>query len=521
MTPSKHFDTRFVSAELHDGQVSPEWLTYGHDYTNQRFSLLSQINTHNVSRLVPAYAFQTGVIGPFETSPIVADGIMYITTPNDGVFAINAKTGDQIWKRPPLPGVYGQCCGPVNRGVAIVDDLVLVGQLDGALVALDRRTGRVRWATAIGTNAAGYSITMAPLIQGNYVLIGLAGGEFGIRGSLSSLSLRDGRLRWRWYVTDPKHWFGPSLNLLSDRGRVNAATSARLRREFANSWKRGGGGIWTTPALDESRDTIYLTTGNPWPDENGKRRPGDNLFTDSIVALDASNGHMKWYFQETPHDTQDLDAASPAVLLETKDDTGRIVPAVAEVGKTGFLYILNRDTGTLIRRSQNVASIANSPGSRIWEGGSSWSPISFDPSLGYMIVSAAQHLRMEVGSKRAKSRKGSLQNPGWNTGYGSVSAVDPATGRFVWQDKFGEGIVGGSVSTAGGLTFVGEGDGFFDALETSTGLRLWRFQTGAGVNAPPIVFEVGNQEYIAVASGGNQQFGTPYGDTLFVFKLQD
>ena len=277
--------------------------------------------------------------------------------------------------------------------------------------------------------------------------------------------------------------------------------------------------MWTTPAIDPDRNAIYVATGNPWPDTNGKRRPGDNLFTDCIVALDASNGHMKWYFQQTAHDTADLDAASPPVLFETTDGAGHKVPAVGEVGKTGFFYVLNRDTGEMVRRSKNLASVsAATRRSQRWEGGSTWSPVSYDPHLGYVVVSAAQHLKMERGSARA-SRNESLWNSGWSSGYGTVSAVDVTTGKVAWQDEFDQGLVGGSVSTAGGVTFVGEGNGYFDALETKSGQRLWRFQTGAGVNAAPITFEVNGTQYVAVASGGNQQFGTSLGDAVFVFNL--
>lgn len=514
-------DTRSIAARLQDARLSTEWLMYGHDYGNSRFSTLSQVNTSNVSRLVPAYVFQTGVLGSFEATPIVSGGVMYVTTAYDGVFSVDARTGDQIWGRAPLKGRFRVCCGPVNRGAAIADGVLFVGQLDGVLVALDITSGNVKWATTVADNAAGYSITMAPLVYKDSVLIGVAGGEFGIRGSLSAYSLRDGKLRWRWYSTDPVHWFGSASRLRSDQGLLDPATSEKQRKKYANSWKRGGGGIWTTPAIDSATDTIYVTTGNPWPDTDGSRRPGDNLFTDCIVALDATTGRLKWYFQQTPHDTRDLDAASPPMLFETLDNDGRKVHAVGEVGKTGLYYILDRRNGKLIRQSQDLASMSAGAHGAGWEGGAAWSPVSLDTGLGYVITTAAQHLAPEITSGGAKTGGSSMHNAGWKTGYGTVSAVDISTGRIVWQDKFDQGIVGGSVSTAGGLTFVGEGNGYFDALETKTGIRLWHFQTGAGVNAAPIVFEVDGEEYVAVASGGNHQFGTPFGDAVFVFRLSN
>jgi len=419
---------------------------------------------------------------------------MYLTTAYDGVFAIDAQSGRLLWKRDPLPGTFRQCCGPVNRGVALSKDLVVIGQLDGRVVALDRKSGLRKWSVRVADNAQGYSITMAPLIYRDSVIVGVGGSDLGIRGALMALSLRNGRLRWRWFATDAHHWFG-------------------------NTWKRGGGGIWTTPAIDPSRDSIYFTTGNPWPDLNGESRPGDNLFTDCIVALSASTGRMRWYFQEVAHDTMDLDAASPPVLFQTVDARGRRVDAVGEIGKNGIFYVLNRESGKLIRRSIDVSSL-NMPGDSkdAWTGGASWSPTSYDPHLRYVIVTATRHLRPERGKHRSGIEELKRE---WARIYGSVSAVNVGTGAIVWQDEFDGGLVGGTVSTAGGVTFVGEGNGHFDALDTRTGVRLWQFQTGAGVNAPPIVFREDGREYVAVASGGNQQLGTPKGDALFVFRLPD
>ena len=499
---------------------SPEWVTYGHDYGNRRYVSLSEINTTNASHLIPAYLFQTGVLGSFEASPIVSGGVIYVSTPYDGVAAVDARTGTLRWRRPPLSGQFKTCCGPVNRGVAVARDLVVIGQLDGVLVALDQSTGDLRWAKAVADNVAGYSITMAPLVVNDSIIIGVGGGEFGIRGWLSSYALRDGTLQWRWYTTDPEHWFGPSKRLLSDDGRLDERESAKRRKKFAGSWKHGGGAIWTTPAFDSTTNTLYVGTGNPWPDFKGEQRPGDNLFTDCIVALDASTGKMKWYFQVSPHDLRDHDVASPPFLFETLDERGRTFMALGEAGKDGFLYILDRETGKLIRRSQHVVeSSALARRSKFYEGGTSWSPVSFDPRLGFAIVTAAEHVRPGVAAGPVEHVARSMPETSESGGYGTVSAVDVATGRIVWQDTFDEGLVGGSVSTAGGITFVGEGSGLFDALDTRTGRRLWQFQTGAGVNAPPVAFEIDGREYVAIASGGNYQLGTHPGDVLLVFWL--
>jgi alcohol dehydrogenase (cytochrome c) len=505
------------TASIEKANSSAEWRSYGHDYFNQRFSQLDQFNGRNVHQLTPAYVFQTGVLGAFETNPIVADGVMYLTTAYDGVFAIDARSGKLLWKRDPLTGTFRHCCGPVNRGVALAGELVLIGQLDGSVVALDRTSGLRRWSVRVADNAQGYSITMAPIVYRDSVIVGLGGGDLGIRGAMIALSLRDGKVRWRWFTTDAQHWFGRSARLRTDAGYLEGRAATEARRRYANSWVRGGGGIWTTPAIDPSRNTIYFTTGNPWPDLDGSGRPGDNLFTDCVVALDASTGRMKWYFQEVPHDTMDLDAASPPVLFQTVDAEGQRVDAVGEIGKIGLLYVLNRDSGTLIRRSIDVSSIpAPSEGKDDWTGGASWSPMSYDPNLGYVIVSATRHLKPEAQNRRFGIEE--LERE-WKRIYSSVSAVDVATGAIVWQDEFDGGLIGGTVSTAGGITFVGEGNGYFDALNTRTGVRLWQFQTGAGVNAPPIVFREDGRDYVAVAAGGNLMLGTPRGDSLFVFRL--
>jgi alcohol dehydrogenase (cytochrome c) len=477
----------------HTQRADEDWPTYGGDYENRRFSEQLDITPDNVARLVPAYVVQTGVVGPFEATPIVSGGTMYVSTANDGVIAINARNGDVLWQRQPISGTFRLCCGPVNRGVAVGDGLVVIGELDGRLLALDARTGTPRWSELVGKNSDGYSITMAPLIYRDTVFIGVAGGEFGVRGSLSAYALRDGKLKWRWYATDAQHW-------------------------SHGGWEHGGGAVWTTPAIDTQRNAIYVSTGNPWPDD-GDLRPGNNLYTDSIVALDASTGKLKWYFQETPHDVHDLDAASPPVLFPTVDDRGRSVAAVGEVNKAGWLYILDRDTGRLIRRSQNVAAANGVPITLSRpQGGSNWSPMSIDPATGYAIVCANHHIK-DQSSDESSASKPTPQTIAAHERYGVASAIDLASGRIVWQDQFDLALVGGSVSTASGLTFFGEAFGDFDAVASRTGKLLWRFQTGAGVNAAPIIYRIDGEEFVAVASGGNRQIGTPYGDSIFVFHL--
>lgn len=518
--------------DLLEASRSSDWLIYGHGYDNDRFTRLSQISVSNVPRLAPAYVFQTGVIDAFETSPLVADGVMYLTGPAGRVFAINAKTGQLIWRWSPIIEPTRLCCGLVNRGVALGHDRIFVGTIDGKLVALDQRSGRQRWVRRVVDSTEGYSITMAPIAFKNAVIVGVAGGEFGIRGFLSAYSAIDGRLLWRWYATSPASWAHHFSSTTSDGSPLhrNLKDERLSFRRYENAWKRGGGALWTTPAIDPSRNTIYATTGNPWPDYLPSRRPGDNLYTDSIVALDGSTGRLKWYFQEVPHDSWDWDVSSPAFLFDTVDGTGKRVSALGEAGKTGWLYVLNRDTGALIRRSQpfvpqsNMFAPPTAKGVRILPGpggGSNWSPVSYDPDTGLAIVTAINSLTLYLSphAQRTSGWTGVRVESAGTQSFGLVSAIDVNTGRILWQDRADQPVIGGSATTAGGLTFFGESNGYFDALDTKTGKLLWQFQTGAGVNAPPIVFSVDGKEYVAVASGGNNRISSPLGDALFVFSL--
>jgi PQQ-dependent dehydrogenase (methanol/ethanol family) len=511
------------------------WQTYGHDYTNQRYSPLNQITPANAASLVPAFVFQTGVAAAFETTPIVSGGKMYITTAYDHVFALDAKTGKKLWHYQAKLGTTVFCCGPVNRGVALADGRLFLGQLDGQLVALDAATGSVVWKIQAGNNAAGYSLTMAPLVYKDAVIVGGAGGEYGIRGSVTAYARSDGHLMWRWYSTDAEHWKGTFTPTTPDGVNLhrNIAAEKAAYAAHANAWKTGGGATWMTPAVDTARNTIYVTTGNPAPDLLGAVRPGDDLYTDCIVALDATTGKIKWHYQEVPHDVWDLDVVSPVVLFDTVDASGKPVAAVGQAGKTGWYYILNRDTGALIRKSanfvpqENMFALPTLKGTRMLpgaNGGTEWSPVSYDPTAHLAIVSAL-HQPMTYATKAQNLTPGALWLGSAFAGipaekqYGLLSAIDVQTGKIAWQDKVDYPMIGGSASTAGGVTFVGEGNGNFDAVETATGKMLWQFQTGAGVNAAPMVYEIGGSEYVAVASGGSFQIGTPYGDALYVFKL--
>jgi len=520
------------------------WPTYGGNDWSQRWSTLTQITTANVNRLVPRMMFQTGTskLGSFENTPIVIDGKMYVTTPNsEAIIAYDLKTRKQLWRHEPKVGTVIACCGPVNRGVAVGGGNVFVGTLDGRVLALDARNGEVKWEVEVADPSGGYSITMAPLIVGENVIAGVSGGEYGIRGHLTAYNMATGKQAWRWYSIPapkgdptydekaPNGWWGTwapkaeEADLHRDIAKEKADSA-----KYADAWKTGGGGVWTTPAYDKETNTIFATVGNPSPDLDGSVRPGDNLFTDAMVAIDARTGKTKWYYQTVPHDVWDLDATSPSVLTMLN---GKKV--VLHAGKTGWLYIVDAATGKLVRKSENfvphenIFALPTDKGTRMLpgaNGGSEWSPISVSPRLGYAFV-AGLHQPMNYITHTAPWEKGRLwlgsafvAIPGEEQ-YGLFSAIDLKTGKIAWQNKVPQPMMGGSMSTAGGLTFTGEGNGNFNAYDSRNGKLLWQFNAGSGCNAAPISFQQDGEQFIAVACGGNFQLSYPLGDAVLIFGL--
>jgi alcohol dehydrogenase (cytochrome c) len=524
------------------GQV--DWPTYGGNAWNQRWSGLKQIDTRNVSRLVPRMVFQTGVgkPGSFETTPIVIGDMMYVTTAyNEATIAYDLNSKKQVWRYEHKLGTTITCCGPNNRGVAVSDGLVLEGTLDARLIALDAKTGKVKWDIEVADPAAGYSITHAPLIVGQNVIVGVSGGEYGIRGHVTAYNTKTGEQAWRWYSIPgpkgdptfdekaPNGWWGTWATKAeaSDLHRDIAKEKADSAR-YGDAWKTGGGGVWMTPAYDKDLNSIFLAVGNPSPDLDGSVRPGDNLYTDAIVAIDATTGKTKWYYQTVPHDVWDLDAVSPPVVT-TLDGKKVVVHA----GKTGWVYVVDATTGKLVRKSdnfvphENMFGLPSEKGTRMLpgaNGGSEWSPIAVDPTLNYAFV-AGLHQPMNYITHSAPYEKGRLwlgsafvAIPGEEQ-WGLYSAVNLATGKIAWQNKVPQPMMGGSLATAGGLAFTGEGNGNFNAYESRTGKLLWQFNAGAGCNAAPMTFTHGGEQFIAVACGGNFQLSYPLGDAVMVFGL--
>ena len=522
------------------GQV--DWPTYGGNAWNQRWSGLKQINTGNVNRLVPRMVFQTGVgrPGSFETTPIVVGDLMYVTTAyNEATIAYDLNSRKQVWRYEHKLGTTITCCGPNNRGVAVSDGLVFEGTLDARLIALDSKTGKVKWDIEVADPTAGYSITHAPLIVGQNVIVGVSGGEYGIRGHVTAYNTKTGEQAWRWYSIPapkgdatfdekaPNGWWGTWATKAeaSDLHRDIAKEKADSAK-YADAWKTGGGGVWMTPAYDKDLNSIFLAVGNPSPDLDGSVRPGDNLYTDAIVAIDATTGKTKWYYQTIPHDVWDLDAVSPPVVTTLG---GKKV--VVHAGKTGWVYVVDATTGKLVRKSdnfvpqENMFGLPTDKGTRMLpgaNGGSEWSPIAVDPTLNYAFV-AGLHQPMNYITHSAPYEKGRLwlgsafvAIPGEEQ-WGLYSAVNLATGKIAWQNKVPQPMMGGSLATAGGLAFTGEGNGNFNAYESRTGKLLWQFNAGAGCNAAPMTFTHGGEQFIAVACGGNFQLSYPLGDAVMVF----
>ena len=520
------------------------WTTYGGNDLNQRYSTLARITTANVGRLVPRMVFQTGIsrLGSFENTPIVVDGTMYVTTPYNTAMAYDLKTGKELWRYEHKLGTTIYCCGPNNRGVAVHGPHVYMGTLDARLVALDGKSGEVLWDIEVADPSFGYSITHAPLIVGNNVIVGVSGGEYGIRGHVTAYDAVSGKQVWRWYSIPapkgdagfdeaaPNGWWGNWVTHTPDGADLhrNVNQEKADSAKYADAWQRGGGGVWMTPAYDKEMNTIFLSVGNPSPDLDGSIRPGDNLYTDCVVALDATTGKTKWYYQTVPHDVWDLDAVSPPVVLTVG---GKKV--VVHAGKTAWAYVLDAQTGKLIRRTENFTpqenmfALPTPEGTRMLpgaNGGSEWSPISVDPKLGYAFV-LGLHQPMNYITHSAPWEKGRLwlgsafvAIPGEEQ-YGLFTALNLATGKKAWQVKVDQPMIGGALSTAGGLTFTGEGNGNFNAYESRSGKLLWQFKGGAGCNSAPMTYEMGGEQFIAVACGGNFQLSYPLGDAVFIFGL--
>jgi alcohol dehydrogenase (cytochrome c) len=499
---------------LHAGKEPQNWLMYSGGYSGLRYSTLDQINASNAGRLVPKWAYQTMAGGKFETTPLVVDGILYATGPDDRAFALDARSGRPIWQyQRALPPDIRPCCGRVNRGVAILGDKVFMGTLDAHVIALDAKTGAVVWEIAAADYSKGYSFTLAPLVIKNLVLVGVSGGEYGIRGFIDAYDAATGERKWRF-------------NTIPGPGEPGSETWE------GESWKVGGSPAWITGTFDPATNTTFWTTGNPAPSNRGIGRGGDNLYADSLLALDPDTGKMKWYFQFTPHDEHDYDATQVPVMV---DDGGKKL--IAQANRNGFFYVIDRTTGKLLSATQyakvtwsNSRDATGRPvGSKEGEptlegnpvcpgalGATNWMSPSYDPQTKLFYVTAREQCDIfstapqVFDAGHAFYGSAYFPNDATEPYWGALRALDPATGKLVWEWRHNSPAWAGVLTTAGGLAFTGDAEGNFIALDAKSGKALWHFQCGASVIAGPMTFAIDGKQYVAVAAGS----------TLFAFGLQ-
>jgi glucose dehydrogenase len=575
--------TSFCSlAEIILTDSNADWPLYGRTHDNQRFSPLKQINIDNVDKLKLAWRFSTGKSGSFQTSPLVIDGVMFLTTPFNDVIALDAQSGKEIWRYRHQLRTKDFCCGPANRGPAVSNGKVFSVTIDARLIALDQFTGKVLWDREITdahagkgevlrpllgvdelkgatqTGQSGYTANLAPQVIGDKVFIGitgagyglhlnleedgqqilsvggLSGGGHGLRGYLVAYDANNGDEIWRWYSVPENNWQGEWKQKTDYGLSLNRDIEAekKANEKYSGTWRYGGGSVWTTPAIDEELGLIYIGTGNPSPQMDDSTRPGDNLYTVSLVALDINSGKLQWHYQQVPHDRWGYDVASPPVLFEL-DQNGKKVSAVGQASKLGWFFIHDRKTGKLIKKSEpfvkqeNLFARPNAEGVRIVPGtlgAASWSPVAYHPGLNTVYIAGIYQPSLFFSRKL----KPTLSMP-WESytffkqskeaDWGVFTAIDVTNGKIKWQQKVDDPMVGGALVTAGKLVFTGEGNGNFNAYNASNGTRLWQFKSEFGVNAPPVTFMLNNKQYIAVAAGGNKLYGYKTGDDVLVFSL--
>jgi alcohol dehydrogenase (cytochrome c) len=484
------------------------WLTYSGSYQSHRHSRLDQISRENAARLRFLWAFQMRTTEKVETTPLVVDGVMYLTQPPNDVIALDPETGRPFWRyRRVLPTPINVCCGQVNRGLAMLGDRLFMGAVDGFLVALDSRTGSVVWEVEVADRRTGHSLTAAPLALKDKIIVGVAGGEYGIRGFLDAYDPQTGRRLWRFYTIpgpgEPGHetWEG-------------------------DSWKTGGGPTWVTGSYDPELNLIYWGTGNPSPDWNGEVRKGDNLYSSSVIALDADTGKLKWYFQFTPHDVHDWDAVQIPVLVDD-EFRGRQRKLMYWANRNSFYYVLDRASGEFLlgrpfakqtwaegldAKGRPIRLPGTNPsreGTLVYpgvQGGTNWYSPSYSPRTGLFYLSVWEYASIYYTGDAPYSPgnrflgsvpQGVPDDPGW----GAVRALDPKTGEQKWEFKLHSTPQAGILSTAGGLVFGGNNEGHFFALDDLTGKELWRATTGGVIVAGPITYLSKGKQYVSIASG--------------------
>jgi alcohol dehydrogenase (cytochrome c) len=516
---------------------STQWPTYGRDLANRRYAPLSQITPANVAQLRLAWTHHSGIPHSSETNPLVVDSVMYFSSALNHVFAVDARTGRQRWEYVHDYTTTVNCCGPINRGVTVYGGRVFMATVDARLVALDAASGRKLWDVRVGDNEAGYHMTGAPLAIDGKVITGVSGGEQGCRCYVDAYDAATGERVWRWYtIPSPEQggWWGP----WRERDEWGTSFARDVAREHADSakyfdsWQHGGGPAWHHPAYDPRLGLLFVNVGNPAPDLDGTERPGDNLYTNSVVALDVKTGTVRWYYQTVPHDLWDYDPSPPPVLVDVRDASGQVVPAVAQASKVPWVYVLDRRTGRPIRRSdpyvptQNLFVPPNDQGVLIMPGtlgGTDWSPTAFDPRTGWLYLASNAIPTLYKRSPEplrppAQWWGGSATGAPTGTS-GLISAIDLNTGKVMWQTPTAKPLLSGVTVTAGGVVFAGLSDDKLVALDARNGRQVWSANTPAGVNAPPITYMLDGVQYVAVAATGAMNVNSHRGDVMLAFSL--
>ena len=518
-----------------------EWLMYGRDYRNWRFSPLTAITTENAAQLKPVWAMSTGgTFGGLEATPLYRSGVLYFSAEYGRIFAVDARTGTIIWHYEPK---YDQgfdaelCCGPIHRGVALKDDLLYAVRLDAVLQAFNQADGKIVWTQKIDDWKRGVTTNSAPLIVGDHVIIGVSGGEYMVRGYLKSFNAKTGALEWQTY-TIPAPGEPGSETLPKD-----------------DAWKNGGGPTWLTGSYDKDTNTLYWGVGNPasWASD---QRPGDNLWTDCMLALDPDTGKMKWGYQYTPNDSWDYDGMATPILVDVTID-GKPTKAAVVSNRNGYFYAIDRSDGHFIyaiplvqginwtsgldpktgKPTINVNMKPKTGGPKVkpivpgLEGGTNWFPPAYDPDLGMIFVSVNQWgMAMQAWEKKKMIYKPGDQYYAedyqmYRMGdiIGHIKGIDIASKKVVWDFPSPLPLFAGMLVTKGGVLFTGDERGQFLAFDAKSGKELWKFQTGSGINASPITYELDGHQYVAVLSGlgGDPSFyySAPKGGMLWVFSV--
>ena len=501
---------------LLDGLKNPaRWLTYSGDYTSQRHSPLTHITPANVDQLTVQWTFQSGLLGKFEATPIVIDGVMYVTGVNNNAWALDARTGRRFWRyQRNLPDRIPVCCGWVNRGFAVYKNRLYMTTLDAHLIALDMKTGSVIWDVEIDNYKRGYSGTVAPLVVKDKIVIGIAGAEYGVRAFLDAYDAETGKRAWRfWTVPEPGEPGGDTWP--------------------PGAFERGGGSTWVTGSYDPELNLVYWGTGNPGPDLYGGDRKGDNLYTDAVIALDADTGKLRWHYQFTPHDIHDWDAVQVPILADM--NVGGVKrKLMLWANRNGFFYTLDRTNGKLVVAKPFVNTTWAKeigpdgrpillPNNAIAKegtvtcpgvgGGTNWNSPAFNPSLGLFFVTARDYCDKFYSWSQpfleGQYYFGGAFQRDKERGYGALMAIDPLTATKKWEFKYFAPSSAGVLSTESGLVFAGDSDGNLMAFNARTGKNLWHFQTGGTIFAAPMTFLLDGKQHLIL----------PAGNTLFSFAL--